>query len=151
MANQNQECWLCCQLFALNDCRTKRCFDAGEIESEKYISLLKAIELFSYRVFLWEGRRSDAGLSLFYRWAGDIFAKKTSVEEVRKEILGTINWHSKEDNFRKQLQEEFYDWYSLGKKLLKYTLYEYELWLLESEGKGAKPKLAWREFDSYNI
>jgi hypothetical protein len=37
----------------------------GEINSEKYIDLLKALELFSYRVFLWSGKRSNAGLSKF--------------------------------------------------------------------------------------
>ncbi len=38
--------------------------------------------------------------------------------------------------------EEFHDWYRY-RRLLKYTLFEYENWLLLNEGKGAKPKLKW--------
>lgn len=117
---------------------------SGEITAESYINLLQALELFSYRVFLWSGKRSNAGLSKFYRWADDIFSKRHSAESVTDWILGTINWYSNENSFRKELQEEFYDWYHL-RRLLRYTLYEFELWLLKSEGKGAKPKLAWSD------
>lgn len=115
---------------------------ADEIPHDKYINLLKALELFSYRVFLWQGKRSNAGLSKFYRWADDIFSKKHDIEAVTEWILGTINWYSNENSFRKELKEDFYDWYH-WRRLLRYTLYEYELDLLTEEGKGAKPKLAW--------
>ncbi|MDE0472796.1 MAG: DUF262 domain-containing HNH endonuclease family protein [Ekhidna sp.] len=117
---------------------------AGEITSESYIELLKALELFSYRVFLWAEKRSNAGLSKFYRWADDISKKKHSVESVTDRIFGTINGYSNENSFRKELQEKS-DWYHLRRRLLRYTLYEYELCLLKSEGKGAKPKLAWSD------
>jgi len=117
---------------------------SGEIQIESYIKLLQALELFSFRVFLWSGKRSNAGLSKFYRWADDIFSKKHSIESVTDWILGTINWYSGENNFRKVLQNEFFDWYH-WRRLLRYTLYEFELWLLKSEGKGAKPKLAWSD------
>lgn len=117
---------------------------AGTISSESYISLLQALELFSYRVFLWAGKRSNAGLSKFFRWADDVFSNKHSVDSVTEWILGTINWYSDENSFRKALRGEFYDWYH-WRRLLRYTLYEYELWLLKSEGKGAKPKLAWSD------
>ena len=117
---------------------------AGEIKPESYISLLQAIELFSYRVFLWSGKRSNTGLSQFYRWADDIFSKKHTVEEVTDWVIGIINWYSTENSFRKELKEEFYNWY-YWPRLLRYTLYEYELWLLKEEGKGATPKLSWSE------
>ncbi len=117
---------------------------AGEIKQESYISLMQALELFSYRVFLWSGKRSNAGLSKFFKWADDIFSKKHTVESVKNWILGTINWYSNENSFRKELQEEFYDWY-YRRRLLRYTLYEFELWLLKSEGKGANPKLEWSD------
>ena len=123
---------------------TRKGVIAGEIETTSYISLLKALELFSYRVFLWSGKRSNAGLSKFFRWADDIFSKIHSVESVTDWILGTINWYSNENNFRERLKNEFYDWYR-WRRLLRYTLYEFELWLLKSEGKGAKPKLAWND------
>ena len=34
---------------------------------------------------------------------------------------------------------------------MKYTLYEYELWLLKSEGKDAQPKLKWNELSDSTI
>jgi hypothetical protein len=115
---------------------------ANEASEDNYINLLKALELFSYRVFLWQGKRSNAGLSKFYRWADDVFSKKFNIETVTDWILGTINWYSNENSFRKSLKEDFTDWYH-WRRLLRYTLYEYELDLLTLEGKGAKPKLNW--------
>lgn len=123
---------------------TRKGVIASEIDSEKYLGLLQALELFSYRVFLLSGKRSNTGLSKFYRWADDIFSKRHSVESITDWILGTINWYSNENNFRKYLCEDFYGWYH-WRRLLRYTLYEYELWLLQNEGKGSKPKLAWQD------
>jgi len=114
-----------------------------EIDTESYIKLLQAIELYSYRVFLWEGRRSNAGMSKFYKWSNDIFSNSHMLKQVNEGILGTINWYSNENAFRQELEEEF-DWYH-WRRLLRYTLYEYELYLLLKEGKGAKPKLAWED------
>jgi hypothetical protein len=116
----------------------------SEIDREKYLKLLQAIEKFSYRVFLLSGKRSNTGLSKFYRWADDIFSKRHSVESVTNGILGMMDWHSNENDFRRYLREDFYGWYQ-RRRLLRYTLYEYELWLLEKEGKGSKPKLAWQD------
>ena len=117
-----------------------------KISVEEYISLLQALELFSFRVFLWSGKRSNAGLSQFYRWASEIFSNKHNIDNITEWILGTINWYSNENSFRKEVKEEIYDWFS-RRRLLRYTLYEYELWLLKSEGKGLKPKLAWDDLN----
>lgn len=110
----------------------------------QYIGVLQAMELFTYRVFLWEGKRSNTAKSKFYRWADDVFAKKHPVETITHWITGTIHQYSNENRFRKDLNEEFYDWYH-WRRLLRYTLYEYELWLLQEEGKDAKPKLKWSD------
>lgn len=122
----------------------------GYIPSTTYISLLRTLELFSYRVFLWQGKRSNTGLSKFHKWADDIFSKKQSLESIIDLIKGTIKWYSSESHFRKELQEEPFDWYHC-RRLLKYTLYEYELWLLNSEGKGANPKLAWSDLSDATL
>ena len=116
----------------------------GEISQGEFISCMKTIELFSYRVFMWSGKRSNAGKSQFYRWADDIYANKHNIETVIKWMTGAINWYSNEKSFRKGIQEEFYSWY-YSSRLLKYTLYEYELYLLNKEGKGASPKLKWKD------
>jgi hypothetical protein len=119
--------------------RIKR--ESGDIDHTDYLDYLKSIELFSYRVFLWEGKRSNAGLSKFYRWADDIFTSRHSLKSVTDWIYGTINWYSSENWFRKSLKEDFFDWYSY-KRLLKYTLFEYELFLLDGKNK---PKLNWED------
>ena len=118
--------------------------EKGEIEETDYISLLKSLELFSFRVFLWEAKRSNTAKSKFYRWAADIFSKKQSINKVTDWILNAIKEYSYENAFRKELKENFYSWYK-WRRLLRYTLYEYELHLLHKEGKGAKPKLAWKD------
>jgi hypothetical protein len=117
---------------------------SDEIDSTSYIELLKALEKFSYRVFLWEGKRSNAGLSKFYKWADDIYKNKQSTEQIIEWIYGTINLYSNENSFRTEAEEDFFDWYH-WRRLLRYTLYEYEYYLLEIEGKRAKPKLAWED------
>jgi hypothetical protein len=114
------------------------------ISKEDYISLLESLELFSYRVFLWEGKRSNAGQSKFYRWADDVFSNKHSINEIIEWITGTINWYSNENGFRKELKERHGKWY-YWKRLLRYTLYEYELHLLKTEGKNSNPHLKWND------
>lgn len=122
-----------------------------EVFSEnEYIEFLKTLELFSYRVFLWEGKRSNTGLSKFYRWADDVFENKENLETISNWIKGLINWYSNENGFRKELSEDFYSWYH-WRRLLKYTLYEYELHILSAEGKGAKPKLAWSDLSDATL
>lgn len=123
---------------------------AGEVSIDVYIKFLQALELFSYRVFLWSGKRSNSGISSFYRWADEVFSNKHTVEKVTELILGAINWYSNENDFRKGLREDFYDWYH-WRRLLKYTLFEYELWLLDLEGKGSKPKLEWRDLSDATL
>jgi hypothetical protein len=125
--------------------RIKR--ENNEALNDEYIGLLKSLEIFSYRVFLWEGKRSNAGLSKFYRWADDIFSSKHSIHSVTEWIYGTINWYSPENGFRKSLNEDFFEWYHF-RRLLKYTLFEYELYLLKGKNK---PKLNWEDLTDSTI
>lgn len=125
--------------------RIKR--EANEVTTDDYFDLLKSLEIFSYRVFLWEGKRSNAGLSKFYRWADDVFSSKHSLKSVIDWIYGTINWYSPENGFRKSLTEDFFGWYHY-RRLLKYTLFEYELFLLKGKNK---PKLNWEDLTDSTI
>ncbi len=125
--------------------RIKR--ENNEALNDEYIGLLKSLEMFSYRVFLWEGKRSNAGLSKFYRWADDIFTSKHSLKSVTEWIYGTINWYSPENGYRKSLTEDFFEWYQ-HRRLLKYTLFEYELFLLKGKNK---PKLNWEDLSDSTI
>jgi len=121
--------------------------ETNEVTKDDYFDLLKSLEIFSYRVFLWEGKRSNAGLSKFYRWADDVFSSKYSLKSVTDWIYGTINWYSDENGFRKSLTEDFFGWYHY-RRLLKYTLFEYELFLLEGKNK---PKLNWEDLTDSTI
>jgi len=121
--------------------------ETNEVTKDDYFDLLKSLEIFSYRVFLWEGKRSNAGLSKFYRWADDVFSSKHSLKSVTDWIYGTINWYSPENGFRKSLTEDFFGWYHY-RRLLKYTLFEYELFLLKGRNK---PKLNWEDLTDSTI
>jgi len=118
-----------------------------EVLYDEYIDFLKSIEMFSYRVFLWAGKRSNAGLSKFYRWADDVFTLKHPLKSVKEWIYGTINWYSPENGFRKSVAEDFYEWYHY-RRLLKYTLFEYELFLLRGKNKS---KLNWEDLTDSTI
>lgn len=118
-----------------------------EIGNNDYLDFLKSLEMFSYRVFLWERKRSNSGLSKFYRWADDVFSSKFSLITVTEWIYGTINLYSAENSFRKSLTEDFFGWYH-NRRLLKYTLFEYELFLLQGKNK---PKLNWEDLTDSTI
>jgi hypothetical protein len=125
--------------------RIKR--ESNEIENSVYADFLKSIEVFSYRIFLWEGKRSNTGMSQFYRWADDVFTSTHSLKSVTEWIYGTINWYSHENSFRKSLTEDFFEWYQ-HRRLLKYTLFEYEVFLLQGKNK---PKLNWEDLTDSTI
>lgn len=125
--------------------RIKR--ENNQVENSEYSDFLKSIEVFSYRIFLWEGKRSNTGMSQLYRWADDVFTSKHTLKSVTEWIYGTINWYSHENNFRKSLTEDIFEWYH-HRRLLKYTLFEYELHLLQGKNK---PKLNWEDLTDSTI
>jgi hypothetical protein len=120
--------------------------EKGEITDIEYIDSLKSLEKYSFRVFLWESKRSNAGISKFYRWANEIFKSKETINNILKSIYGTIQWYSKEEEFCGRLTGEF-DWYH-KMRLLKYTLFEYELHLLIGKDKS---KLEWSDLNDSTI
>jgi hypothetical protein len=117
-----------------------RCCE-GKIECDEYILLLKSLEIFAYRVYLFDGRRSNAGKSNFYRWAYELFSGKHSIESITTSVHGLIRHYASEESFTKELAApgKWYSWRSL----LKYTLYEYELHLLHEFGHDIAPKIKW--------
>ena len=115
----------------------------NKITEKEYIEMLYAIEKFTYRVFIIKGKRSNTATTSFYRWAWELYYGKYSIEEITKWILETINNYANENEFRQWLNNGPENWYERYHRALKYTLYEYELFLLDTEGKGVKPKLSW--------
>ena len=119
------------------------------ISDPDYSDLLKALERYAYRVFLFEGKRSNAGISNFYSWASEIFRQKSSIQNVVSQINSLINYYASEESFIEKVSKPF-DWYS-SRNLLRYTLFEYELHLLSSEGKGKEPHLKWEDIRDSTI
>jgi hypothetical protein len=116
------------------------------INEQEYLIFLKSLELFSYRVFLWEGKRSNAGISKFARWADDIYTNRQNLITIIDWIYANINWYSNENKFRNSL-DAIGGWYQ-KRRLLKYTLFEYELYLLS----GRYPsKIAWEDLTDSTI
>ncbi|MCD8416083.1 DUF262 domain-containing HNH endonuclease family protein [Tenacibaculum dicentrarchi] len=128
---------------------TRLKYKKGIISYKQYINLLVSLEKFIFRIYLWEGKRSNTGLSTFYKWASEIHSNKQSIEDVINWIYGTINWYSNENKFRTEVVTVS-NWYS-WRRLLKYTLFEYELWLLKDEGKDNTPKLIWSDLSDSTI
>jgi hypothetical protein len=54
--------------------RMKYC--KNKISEDEYIDLLTAIEKFTYRVFLIEGKRSNTAITSFYRWSWELYHNK---------------------------------------------------------------------------
>ncbi|QZE13305.1 DUF262 domain-containing HNH endonuclease family protein [Halosquirtibacter laminarini] len=123
--------------------------DKKQIDDDQYVELLKNLELFSYRVFLWSGKRSNAGKSAFYRWAKELFHNEYSINDISSWVNGLIEWYSPHDIYLASVSIPF-NWYSY-RRLLKYTLFEYELWLLEKEGKNLKSKIQWRDLSDSTL
>lgn len=122
---------------------------SGDIAAEDYTASLKAIERFAYRVFLYRGRRSNAGKSNFHRWGWEIRTKNQKIGNVTAWIHELTRYYHPENEFIAANADRD-DWYS-GRRLLRYTLYEFELKLLQDEGKGAKPKLRWEDLSDSTI
>lgn len=120
-----------------------------QITEVQYIYILKGLELYAFRVFLWQGKRSNAGMSTFYKWAVEVFRNKMDIDKLPQYINGLINWYSPEASFQDTVKRPS-NWYS-RRGLLKYCLFEFELKLLLDEGKGVAPKLSWSDLSDTTI
>jgi hypothetical protein len=125
-------------------------YDEKKISKKDYIELLENIEKFAYRVFLVREKRSSTALSTFYKWSYQLYNdyEKCKISEISKWILETINYYANENEFRQWLENPS-NWYD--SRALKYTLYEYELSLLETEGNYVKPNLDWTSISNSTI
>lgn len=127
-------------------------------EPEFYIKLLQLCELFSFRVYEMNRRRSDVGLSTFSTAAHELFesyskedikeidkAKSDSIKKLKSNISEYGNWQKFESEieelFRSEKKSGYYSW-----KGLLYALYEYEEKLRGNEA----PKLDYDEITKEN-
>lgn len=124
-------------------------FNKNIITELQYINIIRALERYAFRVFLWQGKRSNAGISNLYRWAFEVFTNKIDIDKLPQFIDELIKWYSPETNFQENITKPF-NWYG-RRNLLKYCLFEYELQLLQDEGKGKAPKLQWTDLSDSTI
>jgi hypothetical protein len=107
----------------------------------KYLKLVKACELFAFRVYRILGRRSDAGQADLFRIGNDVHRKACGFDAAMDRLWYSLLAFSPNARFYESLSVEGYDWYTWAG--LKYFLYEYEEYLASK--KGAVPKIAWEE------
>jgi hypothetical protein len=120
--------------------------EGGSISEADYIALLNALECFAYRVFLYNGRRSNAGKSSFYRWGYEIFSQTETLLDVISWVHDLTRYYATDQSFTAKPA----NWYG-SRHLLRYTLFEYELHLLASEGQGKQPHLTWEQLNDSTI
>lgn len=117
--------------------------EAGSISSDQYVEVLKAVECFSFRAFLWERRRSNAGKSQLFRFAKLLTDGSISVDQVVKEVYGLANYYAPVAKFKSEIHE-LQDWYSRP-KLVRCVLFAYEQYLVERHHPGESLKITWNE------
>jgi hypothetical protein len=123
--------------------------EGGMVSESDYIALLKALECYAYRVFLYEGRRSNAGKSSFHRWGSEVFAQTQTLRDVTTWVHDLTRYYATEESFIGENANPG-DWYG-SRHLLRYTLFEYELHLLATEGKEKQPHLTWEQLNDSTI
>lgn len=123
--------------------------ESGSICEEDYVACLKALECYAYRVFLYHRRRSNAGKSSFYRWSSEVFSQTAQLSDVVRWVYGLARYYSPEDSFV-ETNAKPSNWYGTRSRL-KYTLFEYELHLLATQGKNKEPLLKWEHLGDSSI
>ena len=116
-----------------------------QIEKETYIELLKTLECYVYRVFLFEEKRSNAGKAKFFSWGHKLFHKEIELENIIPEIHELTGYYSDEKDFKEYLDKPD-NWYA-SRRCLKYTLFEYEISLLRSE----ESRIKWSDLGDASI
>lgn len=114
-----------------------------KITESEYLQILKGVECFAYRVFLWERRRSNAGKSNFYRWGKEYLANQIGTDDLVASISNLTNYYSPQTDFVESISKAR-DWYAI-RNALKYTLFEYEKSLLHDKYGSIAPKITWED------
>ena len=120
-----------------------------KLNIEQYIELLRALECYAYRVFLFAGKRSNAGKSSLNIYADQLFREASEIESVITNVHALIRYYAPELDFIGILGTQS-NWYSTRHRL-KYTLFEYELYLLSEKGHAKQPRLKWESLSDTTI
>lgn len=104
-------------------------FMAIRLKSENldiYLDLLKLCEKFTFRVYRYMGKRSNAGQSNLFKLGYDVYHGAVTHQEAYISVHRLLLYYSPNKEFIEETRAEsdWYGWYGL-----KYLLYEYELHL----------------------
>jgi len=103
-----------------------------------YLALLKACEVYAFRVYKIMQKRGDAGRNALYRLANDLFQGKTTPAAAPARIDQIMRWYADDARFHAELEmEEEANWHNYG--ATRYLLFEYE----EHLAKGTATALDW--------
>ena len=109
-------------------------------DPDKYLEILQLCEIFAFRVYRWNGYRSDTGQSAFYRIGYDLAVGGKSYADTVSAIKSEIGYRCRARDFRNDDSAwESVNWYEWGG--LRYFLYEYEEHLAAQQ--NASPEVSW--------
>jgi hypothetical protein len=110
----------------------------------KYRVVVDFCERFAFRVYKLVQKRSNAGQSMLFLVAHQIYHGGTSYESALVRLYGLLLHHCSDDKLREEM-EYVADWY--GWRSIRYFLYEYEEHLA---GKNAV-KVSWAEIERRDL
>jgi len=119
-------------------------------KTDNFMSILTFIEKFIFRVYLIGRKRSDTGITYFYRWASELFNERMSIEDILKFIKEDALYYISDRYLIEELNSlDFYKHHS--SQDIRYIFYHYELMLREKEGESLSIPLEEILSDKYTI
>lgn len=115
-------------------------------EPETLVDLFELIEKAIFSIYGLSSRKSNTAESAIYNIAYDIYNGKIELNEASEQIKNLVEEYSKD--FINALQDEEIDYYRWD--LLKYFLYEYEIWRCDKVTKG-KPFITWESLNRKDL
>ncbi len=119
--------------------------EEGRLSEEDEISVLRDIELYSFRTFLWARRRSDAGKSKFFSLANAFHNGEKSAEQVCSEIRSLTEGYCSSSEFRTGIEKPI-NWYDRY-RLLRCVLFGYEKNRVSSL-HPTRPRISWEDTEN---
>lgn len=113
------------------------------LSEDEELSILRAVEVYSFRTFLWARRRSDAGKAKLFGLAKAFHDGQKTPEQIRMEICSLTEGYSPASKFRDEIMAPM-NWYERY-SLLRCVLFGYEQHLVSSQRPIERPDITWED------